>query len=527
MAEIIGIDLGTTNSCIAVLEGKEPRVIPNLEGQLTTPSVVSFTGTGEPIVGNSALRQAISNPENTISSAKRLLGKKLDSEDMNDLMKKITFRLTRCDNGDVLIALGTKKISPQEVSGIILRYLKDSAQSFLSEEVREAIITVPAHFDDHQRQATKDAAKIAGLDVLRVINEPTSASLAYGLKNTKNAKIAIYDMGGGTFDLTILEINNGVFHVLATNGNTYLGGDDFNHRIVEWMIDEFRLENKVDLKRDILALQRIRESAEKAKMDLSFQLETEISLPFIYSDTSGSKHLKKTITRDTLEYLTKDLVERSFPYLEQALKDSKLEPGQIDDVLLVGGQTRMPLIKQKIAAFFGRSPNENVNPDEVVAMGAAIQSGILSSATSNLLVLLDVTPLSLGIETENDGFETIIERNTTIPVKETKSFTTVEHDQRRVKIHVLQGEENKASKNTSLAVFNLTGINPAPAGTPQIDVTFEIDADGIVTVYGMDLATGREQFVEVSPSSGLTEEEIASIIQNASDQKTKSTNTHD
>jgi len=527
MTAIIGIDLGTTNSCTALLEGNEPRVIPNLDGRNTTPSVVSFTGNDQTLVGQPALRQAITNPEMTISSVKRLMGKKLGLEEMNALMERIPYKLAHSDNGDILIDLGTKKISPQEVSALILKYLKDSAQSFLSEEVKEAIITVPAHFDDHQRQATKDAARIAGLDVLRVINEPTAASLAFGLKHKKDAKIAIYDMGGGTFDLTILEINNGVFHVLATSGNTYLGGDDFDHRIVEWMINEFRLNNKIDLTKDKLALQRIRESAEKAKMELSFQHETEINLPFIQSDESGSKHLKTSMTRESLEYLTKDLVERSFPYLEQALSDSRLEPEQIDEVLLVGGQTRMPLIRKNVIEFFGRSPHEDVNPDEAVALGAALQSGILSGVTSNLLVLLDVTPLSMGIETENDKFETIIEKNSTIPTKETKSFTTVEHEQRRVKIHVLQGESEKSSENISLAIFNLEGIKPAPAGTPQIDVTFEIDADGIVTVSGMDTTTGREQFIEVSPSSGLTEEEIENIIQNKTSQTAESTKTHD
>ncbi len=512
MGNVIGIDLGTTYSCVAYMEGKEPKVIPNFDGLLTTPSVVSITSSGERLIGNLALRQAFTNPTNTITAIKRLMGKKFDSDEVKETKLRIPYRLAEAPNGDLMVELGSEKMSPQEISAMILEYLKRCAESYFGEEVKEAVVTVPAHFDDHQRQATKDAAKIAGLEVLRIINEPTAASLAYGLTTRKNATIAVYDMGGGTFDITLMEINDGVFHVLATNGNTYLGGEDFDNRIVDWLAEEFKKEHAIDLSQDRLALQRIKEAAEKAKRELSFTMETEINLPFIYSTKSDSKHIQKKLTRQKLEGLTRDLIEKSFPFIDQALDDSKMEPEKLDEIILVGGQTRMPLIRRMIAEFFKKEPTEKLNPDEIVAMGAAIQSGILGGNMTDLVLLLDVTPLSLGIEAENDQFVQIIEKNTTIPTKKTRSFTTVEHNQRRVRIHVLQGEEEKASENMSLARFDLVGIESAPSGVPQIDVTFEIDADGLVKVSAKDLATGRIQKIEVKPSSGLSNEQIDKII---------------
>ncbi len=503
MERTIGIDLGTTFSCMAYLEGEEPRIIPNREGQNTTPSVVSFTSSGEKLVGNPALRQAITNPQNTITAIKRLMGKKLDSPQVQEARKRVPYKLTEGENGEILISIDSILITPQEISAMILSYLRECAEFYLGEEVDEAVITVPAHFDDHQRQATKEAAKLAGFKVLRVINEPTAASLAYGLNKKQNGIVAVYDMGGGTFDITLMEIEGNVFHVLSTNGNSYLGGDDFDNRIVDWVIEEFKKENNVDLSQDKLALQRIKEAAEKAKRELSFTLESEISLPFIYSGPSGSKHIQKRLTRKKLEGLTEDLVSNTLPYIEEALKSGNLSIKDIDEVILVGGQTRMPLIKRKIAEFFGKEPIQDINPDEIVAMGAAIQSGILKGTITDLALLLDVTPLSLGIETENDVFVKIIEKNTTIPTRRTMAFTTVEHNQRRVRIHVLQGESDKASENISLAHFDLVGIEEAPAGVPQIDVTFEIDADGLVQVSARDLATRREQRAQVRPISEL------------------------
>jgi len=512
MGHIIGIDLGTTYSCVAYLEGNEPRIIPNLDGLSTTPSVVSFTTSGERLIGNLAMRQAITNPENTIIAIKRLMGKKFNSEEVNDTKNRILYRLAESPNGDAVVELDSRLISPQEISAMILKYLKECAESYLGDKVNETVITVPAHFDDHQRQATKDAAKIVGLEVIRVINEPTSASLTYGFNTKKNATIAVFDIGGGTFDITLMEINDGIFQVLATNGNTYLGGEDFDHRILDWLIDEFKKENSIDLSQDKLALQRIKEAAEKAKRELSFTLESEIHLPFICSEKSGSKHIRKNLTRKKLEELTRDLVDKTFPFIEQALNDSKLGCENIDEVILVGGQTRMPLIRKTITEFFGKEPLEHINPDEIVAMGAAIQSGILKGKMKDLILLLDVTPLSLGIETENDIFTKIIEKNTTIPCKKSRSFTTVEHDQRRVRVKVLQGESEKSSKNKPLAVFDLVGIESASAGVPQIDVTFEIDSDGLAKVSAKDVYTGKEQRIEVRPSFGLTQEEINKII---------------
>lgn len=513
MGHVVGIDLGTTYSCIASLEDGSPRVIPNLEGLSTTPSVVSFTSTGERLIGNLALRQSVTNPENTIYAVKRLIGNKFASREITEARERMAYALAPAPNGDALIVVNEEMITPQEISAMILSYLKSCAESYFGEEVREAVITVPAHFNDRQRQGTVDAAKIAGLDVLRVINEPTAASLAYGLTNREDTTAAVFDMGGGTFDITLLEIHDGIFHVLATNGNSYLGGEDFDNRIVDWIIEEFRKENKVDLTQDKFALQRVKEASERAKRELSFTYESDINLPYIFSGEKGSKHVHVKLTRRRLEELTEDLVRMTMPLVEQALADARLTPEKVQEVILVGGQTRMPLIRKTISEFFKKKSREDINPDEIVAMGAAIQSGILKNKFEELILLLDVTSLSLGIETENDTFQKIIDRNTTIPVKRAMPFTTVEHNQVRVRIHVLQGESEKASDNTSLAMFDLVGIEPAPAGVPQIDVTFEIDADGIVKVTAKDISTGREQKVEVKPSSGLTKKELQDIIQ--------------
>ncbi len=517
MSHVIGIDLGTTYSCVAYLEGGEPRVIPNLEGLPTTPSVVSFTQSGEELVGNLALRQAITNPSNTVSAIKRLLGKKFDSPEVQGVMKKIPYTLTAAKNGDVMVLVEDRAITPQEISAKILAYLKKCAEAYFGETISQAVVTVPAHFDDHQRQATKDAARIAGLNVMRVINEPTSASLAYGLDKKINQTIAVYDIGGGTFDITLMEINDGIFHALATNGNTFLGGEDFDNRIVEWVTEDFSKEHSVDLAEDKLALQRIKEAAEKAKRELSFTIESEINLPFICTDESASKHIQKMLTRKKLEELTGDLIEKTFPFIEQALTDAGSSPDKIDEIILVGGQSRMPLIKKKIAEFFQKEPVEHLNPDEIVAMGACIQSSILQGNMTDLVVLLDVTPLSLGIETENGRFTKIIEKNSTIPTKKTMAFTTVEANQRRVRVHVLQGEDDFAEHNISLAVFDLVGIALAPAGVPRIDVSFEIDADGLVRVSASDVSTGRSQNIEVKSSSGLTPEEVNKIIKRSAD----------
>jgi len=519
MGHIIGIDLGTTNSCIAHLEGGKPQVIPNLDGQRTTPSVVSFTDVGERLVGSLALRQATTNPENTVSAIKRLIGKKFDSGVAKEAKKKVLYKLTDAPNGDIMITLDSESISPQEISAMILEYLKECAESHLGGEVSQAVITVPANFNDHQRKATKDAAKIAGLKALRIINEPTAACLAYGLEKIKNGIVAVYDLGGGTFDITLMEVSDGVFHVLATNGNSYLGGEDFDDRIVDWIIEEFERENKVDLSKDIFVRQRIKEAAENAKKDLSFSHESKIHLPFIYSDKSGAKHIKLDLSREKLEELTIDLIEKTFPFIERALQDSKLSPKDIEEVILVGGQTRMPKVKEMIKDFFGKEAEENINPLEIVAMGAAVQSGIMEGKADESALLLDVTPLSLGIETENDSFVTIIGRNTTIPTRRTRAFTTVRHNQKRVRVHVLQGESGKASENISLGVFNLVGIAQAPAGLPQIDVTFEIDADGIVKVTAKDVDSGRVKKIEVTPSSALSNEEIEKIIAKAQSEK--------
>lgn len=519
MARIIGIDLGTTYSCIAYIEGNQPIVIPNLEGLPTTPSVVSFTSAGERLVGTLALRQAITNPRNTIYAVKRLIGQKFASPEVQKARERLPYKLVEAPNGDVLVSFDSKSLTPQEISSMILGYLKTCAESYFNDKVTDVVVTVPAHFNDHQRQATKDAAQICGLNVQRVINEPTAAGLAYGLNTGKNGMAAVFDLGGGTFDITILEISDGVFNVLATNGDSYLGGEDFDNRILEWLVEDFRRETGLDLGPDKLALQRIKEAAEKAKRELSFTMETEINLPFISSDKSDSKHIRKVLTRGTLEALTADLVEKTVPHIEKALADARLSPAAIGQVILVGGQTRMPMVKKKVTDFFARTPEEHINPDEIVAMGAAVQSGILHGHVQDLVLLLDVTPHSLGIETENDGYEVIIDRNATIPTRKTKAFTTVEHNQRRVKIHVLQGESPLASLNVSLAVFELVGIEPAPAGVPRIDVTFEINADGLVQVSAVDVETGREHKIEIRPSSGLMPSEVKEIMRSLGEGK--------
>jgi molecular chaperone DnaK len=511
MGRVIGIDLGTTYSCVAYLEGGRPIVIPNIEGLATTPSVVSFTASGERLVGTLAMRQAVTNPGNTFYAVKRLIGQKFKSPQVQEAINRLPYVLKEAANGDVAVVLGEKIMSPPEISSMVLGYLKHCAEAFFGEPVTEAVITVPAHFDDAQRQATKDAATICGLEVQRVINEPTAAGLAYGLDAKKKGIAAVYDLGGGTFDITILEFGDGVFNVLASNGDSYLGGEDFDNRIVEWLAASFRAETGLDLAMDKLALQRVKEAAEKAKRELSFTAETEINLPFISSDKSSSKHLRKTLSRPTFEAMTADLVEQTVPRIEQALADAKLAADLIDHVILVGGQTRMPLVKERVTKFFDHPPDEKIDPDQIVALGAAIQSGILDGQVRDLVLLLDVTPFTLGIETEGDGYEMVIDRNTTIPTRKVKAFTTVEHNQRRVRIHVLQGEAFLASMNKSLAVFELVGIEPAPAGVPQIDVTFEITADGLVQVSAKDKETGLEQKVEVRPASGLSAAEVEEL----------------
>jgi len=514
MGKAIGIDLGTTNSVVAVVVGGEPVVIPNQEGQRTTPSVVAFTDKGERLVGQVAKRQAITNPENTIFSIKRLMGRKYNSQEVQEAKKRLPYKIVEAPNGDAHVEIMGKRYSPPEISAMILQKLKQAAEDYLGEPVTEAVITVPAYFDDSQRQATKDAGRIAGLNVLRIINEPTAAALAYGLDKKKEEKIAVYDLGGGTFDISILEIGEGVIEVKATNGDTYLGGDDFDIRVMDWLIEEFKKQEGIDLRKDRMALQRLKEAAERAKIELSSAMETEINLPFITADASGPKHLLMKLTRAKLEQLVDDLIQKSLEPCKKALSDAGLSQSQIDEVILVGGQTRTPKVQKVVQDFFGKEPHKGVNPDEVVAVGAAIQAAILKGEVKEVL-LLDVTPLSLGIETLGGVFTKIIERNTTIPTKKSQIFTTAADNQTAVTIKVYQGERAMAADNKLLGVFELVGIPPAPRGIPQIEVTFDIDANGILHVSAKDLATGKEQSIRITASSGLSEEEIKKMIREA------------
>jgi molecular chaperone DnaK len=511
MGAILGIDLGTTNSCLAVLSDGKPRVIPNLEGGLTTPSMVAFGASGEILAGPSARRQAIANPRKTIYAVKRLIGRKFADPDVQAAARRLPFGLAAAPNGDILVEIGNRMISPQEISAQILAYLKKCAESHLGESVKEAVITVPAHFGDPQRQATKDAARIAGLDAIRVINEPTAASLAFGLHQNKNGKIAVIDLGGGTFDVTILEIAGGVFEVLATNGDTDLGGEDFDARVVDWLAGTLPRDRQAIVAVDPAARLRLKEAAERAKCELSFTAEATIEIPFLFS-TEEAQHVSATLSRPALDNLTADLIEKMIPVIGRTLEECGVEPDEIDHVLLVGGQTRMPLLRRRMAEFFGKTIDDSVDPDQAVAIGAAVQSGIIQGDMGEIVLLLDVTSMALGIETEGDGFEKLIDKNTTIPTKKTRAFTTVDNNQRQVRIHVLQGDEKRASLNTSLAFFDLIGIPASPAGIPQIDVTFEIDSDGLVRVRARDVKSGLEQATEILPTSGLTTQEVDQLV---------------
>jgi molecular chaperone DnaK len=514
MSKVIGIDLGTTNSCVAIMEGGEPVVIANAEGSRTTPSMVAFTDSGERPVGQQAKRQAVTNPENTLFSIKRLIGRKFDTEAVKRDIAISPFKIVKAENGDAWVDVRGKQYSPPEISAMILQKMKKTAEDYLGETVTDAVITVPAYFDDSQRQATKDAGKIAGLNVLRIINEPTAAALAYGLDKKKDEKIAVFDLGGGTFDISILELGEGVFEVKSTNGDTFLGGEDFDQKVIDWIADEFKKDQGIDLRSDKMALQRLKEAAEKAKCELSTSMETDINLPFITADATGPKHLTLKLTRAKLEGLCADLIAKLEGPCRIALKDAGLSPSEIDEVILVGGMTRMPIVQTKVQEIFGKVPNRGVNPDEVVAIGAAIQGGVLRGDVKDVL-LLDVTPLSLGIETLGGVMTKLIDKNTTIPCRKSQVFSTAADNQPAVTIHVLQGEREMAGDNKTLGNFELTGIPPAPRGVPQVEVTFDIDANGIVHVSAKDLGTGQEQSIRITASSGLSKEEIDKMVRDA------------